>query len=190
MRRCRNRRTPDALEIVTDRLRLRPHVDGDLVRLVEALSDWRVSEWLEAPPWPYAPADGRAWIGHVKDDHADGPPAHFAVAARDDDRLLGCVSLEGGADMPALGYWYHPDAWGDGIATEAGAAMLDHGHNALGVTYVTSRTDPQNRASQRVLAKLGFRPAGRRSVKPRTRHGSDMVLLFELTLSPPRRCAP
>ena len=33
-------------ELVTPRLRLRPFRDGDLARMVEALDDWAVAQWL------------------------------------------------------------------------------------------------------------------------------------------------
>src|SRR5262249_60428748 len=47
-------------------------------------------------------------------------------------------------------------AWGHGIATEAAAALIDHAFNGLGLSRLVAVTYPENRASQRVLDKLGF----------------------------------
>ncbi len=86
---------PVVTERLTPRFRLRAFHDGDLARMVEAIDDWAVSQWLDTPPYPYRAENGRAWIAAVGADHAGGLPRHFAVAERDGDRLLGCISLEG-----------------------------------------------------------------------------------------------
>lgn len=165
-------------EILTNRLKLRALRSHDLPRLLEAMRDWSVQQWLDSPPWPYGEPDGKAWIDFVAEDHAGGRPRHFAIAAIDDDRLLGCVSLEPTGDLPALGYWLHPDAWGQGYATEAARAMTAQGREVLGYAALCARTDPDNLASQRILAKLGFRPDG--SVPAQTRRGANRALRFRL----------
>lgn len=168
-------------EILTDRLTLRAFRPGDLPRLLEAMQDWAVQQWLDTPPWPYGEADGRAWIDFVAADHAGGRPQHFAIAARADDRLLGCVSFEATDGPPALGYWLHPDTWGRGFAAEAARAMTAQGRKVLGYAAICARTDPDNLASQKVLEKLGFRPDGREPV--RTRRGKGHALRFRLDLT-------
>ena len=165
-------------EILTERLKLRAFRPGDLLRLLEAMQDWSVQQWLDTPPWPYGEADGRAWIDYVARDHAEGRPQHFAIAAGDDDRLLGCVSFEQTGGLPALGYWLHPEAWGRGYAAEAARALTEQACEVLDYPAVCARTDPDNLASQRVLEKLGFRPDGSDPV--RTRRGSGHALRFRL----------
>ncbi|MEE8531532.1 MAG: hypothetical protein V3S34_04905 [Hyphomicrobium sp.] len=39
-------------DLVTPRFRLRAFHDGDLARMVEAIDDWAVSQWLDTPPIP------------------------------------------------------------------------------------------------------------------------------------------
>jgi ribosomal-protein-alanine N-acetyltransferase len=51
-------------------------------------------------------------------------------------------------------------AWGRGIATEAAEALVAHALGALGLPRVVAVTYPENRASQRVLDKLGFERRG------------------------------
>jgi len=55
--------------------------------------------------------------------------------------------------------WYviHPDAWGQGYATEAGRAILDFGFGSLGMHRMIADCDPANRASARVAERLGMR---------------------------------
>lgn len=57
-------------------------------------------------------------------------------------------------------YGLLPGFWGSGLAVEAAQAMLFHGFRTLGCRRIAGRTDPPNRASIRVLEKLGMRFAG------------------------------
>jgi RimJ/RimL family protein N-acetyltransferase len=56
-------------------------------------------------------------------------------------------------------------AWGRGIATEAARALVAHALGPLGLSRVVAVTYPENRASQRVLDKLGFERRGLREYK-------------------------
>lgn len=56
-----------------------------------------------------------------------------------------------------LAYAVLSDYWGQGFATEMAEASLGIGFEELGFPEVASWTLPANRASQRVMAKLGFR---------------------------------
>ena len=46
--------------------------------------------------------------------------------------------------------------WGRGFATEAGQAALQYGFNDLGLSMIVGIVHPENRASQRVLEKVGL----------------------------------
>ncbi len=59
-----------------------------------------------------------------------------------------------------IGYRYTQPAWGKGIATEAARAALDHGFRILEVDPIAAVVDPDNRASQGVLEKIGLRRDG------------------------------
>ena len=57
---------------------------------------------------------------------------------------------------PEAGWAFVPDAWGRGLATEAMAAVLSWADEALEYAEIRCIIDPDNSASQRVAAKLGF----------------------------------
>ncbi len=59
-----------------------------------------------------------------------------------------------------IGYRYRRAAWGQGFATEAARAVLDHGFRVLEIDPMVAVTHPDNRASQAVLRKIGLRAAG------------------------------
>jgi RimJ/RimL family protein N-acetyltransferase len=57
---------------------------------------------------------------------------------------------------PEVGWAIDPAWWGRGIATEAGRASVDWAFGPLGYDRVVSISVPENLASRRVMAKLGF----------------------------------
>jgi RimJ/RimL family protein N-acetyltransferase len=58
---------------------------------------------------------------------------------------------------PEVGWWIEPSRWGEGLATEAGAAAIDHAFETLGVERVVSLCVEENAPSRRVMEKLGLR---------------------------------
>ena len=48
------------------------------------------------------------------------------------------------------------DRWGEGLATELGAAAVEVAARDLGLEELISLTLPENAASRRVMEKLGF----------------------------------
>jgi RimJ/RimL family protein N-acetyltransferase len=62
----------------------------------------------------------------------------------------------GGRDEVEVGWTVMPDRWGEGLATELGAAAVRHAFGALGLSEVVAYTTPTNVSSRRVMEKLGF----------------------------------
>ena len=59
-------------------------------------------------------------------------------------------------DFIEIGYRYARAAWGRGTATEAAARALDQGFQASDLSVIAAVTDPDNRASQKILRKIGL----------------------------------
>lgn len=60
-----------------------------------------------------------------------------------------------------LGFRFKRSRWGKGLATEAGHAWIDFAFGPLQLNQVLAIVLPDHDTSLRVLAKLGFSPAGR-----------------------------
>ena len=65
------------------------------------------------------------------------------------------VALDG-ADEVELAYTLMPDFWGRGLATEMAQALLALARSRLGLMRVVAFTLVTNRASERVMTKLGL----------------------------------
>jgi len=150
---------PDRIE--TERLLMRPWLDGDAEALGEALAE-SVSHLLPWIPWAldHAPTPEechgllRTWM----DQRAAGANCIYATFQRADGRLVGGVGLyrRVGPDALEIGYWLRASAAGLGYATETTRALTDAGLAVPGVRRMEIHLDPANRASARVPEKLGY----------------------------------
>ena len=64
---------------------------------------------------------------------------------------------------PEIGFILHPDHWGKGLAHEALSAAIPHIFDSLPIDRLEADVDPRNRASLKLLARLGFHETGRAS---------------------------
>jgi len=177
-------REPVGVVIETARLSLRSLRDDDLAELVALIGNWEVARWVSSVPHPYSEADGREWIGKVRQDHASGHPQRFAIALKETDRIIGGVGLDGDtgddSDEPALGYWLGQSYWGKGYGREVVAAIIDYGFRTLGVQTIRAYTDPANAASQKVLLSCGLKNAGEIELTKPTRNGARRAPVFRI----------
>lgn len=65
-------------------------------------------------------------------------------------------------DEVEIGYRLLKNHWGRGLATEMGHRIVEHGFGTLRLPKLVAVTQADNRASQRVLTKLGLCFAGER----------------------------
>jgi len=88
----------------------------------------------------------------------------FLEHPRDGGSLVGRVAMTGvmrGAFLNAhVGYWIDAEMQGQGLMTEAMAAVVTFAFDAVGLHRVQAAVMPDNAASRRVLGKLGFRQEG------------------------------
>lgn len=101
----------------------------------------------------------------------------WIVTPRGQDTVIGfCGFLRrADGDAPELLYGLAPAWWGRGLATEAAHAALEYVFREIGAPRVTAATDPPNRASVRVMERVGMRFTGRGTL-----NGLD-TLFYEIT---------
>lgn len=82
----------------------------------------------------------------------------YLVAQKSDGAAIGICGLIQRDTLPDvdLGFAFLPRYCGQGYASEAGTAALAEGKTRFGLSRIVAITSPDNDASIRVLAKLGF----------------------------------
>lgn len=150
-----------------DRLYLRPPQPGDWrawARLRQESRDF-LAPW--EPIWPHdalTRAAFRRRLAQYRLEMRHDTGYAFLIFRRDDDRLIGGVSMSnirrGVAQSASLGYWMGQPYARHGYMTEALEAVLDFGFTTLGLHRLEAACLPSNQASRGLLTKVGFREEG------------------------------
>lgn len=147
--------------IETARLVLRPFAPGDLDDLHAFHSrpdvvryvpwDTRTREEVEAV---LVEKRGRAVL------REEGQSLNLAAVLRETGTVIGDCTLAWRSrehQQGEIGFVFHPDHHGRGLAREAAAELLRLGFAGLGLHRVVGRCDARNGPSARLLARLGMR---------------------------------
>ena len=106
-----------------------------------------------------SPSSYRLFYRDLRRSTREGTAMPFAIWV--DDRYVGHIGL-GNISRRAFGsayagYWIDQAAAGRGIMPTALALVCDHAFGAAGLHRIEVNIRPENRASRRVVEKLGFR---------------------------------
>lgn len=166
-----------APELVTERLRLRAFVAQDAGALFDCCRNPHLG-------------DNAGWKSHESVEESRSiletvflcTESVWAVTDRSSGRLIGSVGLlpdpkreNPGALM--LGYWLDEAYWGRGLMSEAAAAVVGHGFDALGAELITVCCYAHNRRSKRLIERLGFRFEGTLHAGGRNNRGEVLDVL-------------
>jgi RimJ/RimL family protein N-acetyltransferase len=138
----------------TVRLVLHTPCFEDAKRLATLVNDRRIAENTARIPHPYGIADAREWIGAVTSQSAET----YLITVGGE--IVGGCGIDVRDGLPEIGYWLGVPFWGNGYATEAARALIDHAFADLGHEVVISGARVSNPASRRVLEKCGFQWTG------------------------------
>ena len=151
-----------ALEYIeTARLALRrPRTDDVAAVFAAYASDTEVTRYLS---WPrhVSVEQTRAFLEFSEDEWRRWPAGPYLIADKGSGRVVGGTGLAFESPWCAsTGYVLARDAWGQGLATEALAAMVDLAART-GVIRLYALCHADHAASRRVLEKGGFECEGR-----------------------------
>jgi RimJ/RimL family protein N-acetyltransferase len=146
----------------TERLILRPFEERDAPRISKLAGEKVISDTTLRIPHPYSEARALEWIGSHEEIRDIGRALFYAVELKDKDLLIGSVGIDidNAHSRAEIGYWIGKDYWNEGYATEAAAKLLEYSFNELGFHKVTAHHFERNRASGRILEKLGMKREG------------------------------
>ena len=144
-------------ELITSRLRLRAYSEPDLDDFVSLMSNADVNRYVANGPMRRS--DAIALFGRIFSIYKERRFAVWAVENRASRESIGHAELKPRPGQSGLEmiYLLQQSAWGRGLGTELVQLLRDHAMRALGCRRVFATIHPENEASRRVLAKLGFR---------------------------------
>lgn len=139
---------------------LRPLDTGDLAALKALHAE--PSFWWYPLRRSQTEDETEAFLSRALEDYRSGDLGLEAVVERDTGHLAGWAGLSTPSFLPEIlpaveVGWRLGSRWrGRGNATEAGAAWVRWGFEALKLERIVSIYEPANRPSGRVMQKLGF----------------------------------
>jgi len=138
----------------TRRLLLRPLVAADAERIADLAGDFAVASMTARIPYPYDARQSLAWITGLDE-------GEFVRGIEYRGELIGAVGHFRHDDGAIeIGYWIGRPWWGRGFATEAARLIVRHGFTTANAERLVCCHFVDNLASERVIAKLGFRRLG------------------------------
>ena len=139
-------------------------------------------------PWVAGHSDQstRDLLAKSESKWVSGDVYNYAIAR--DGTLLGMCQTYRGAEPQGrgIGYWLHPAATGQGIATRATAAMVTEMFTLSEVQYLEIAHDLANTSSAAIPRRLGFTEVRRGEVTPPTAPaGSGIEVVWRLNRPTP-----
>jgi RimJ/RimL family protein N-acetyltransferase len=144
-----------ALDISTERLRLRIPKPDDAPAIGRLAADYAVCSMTTRMPYPYGMADARAFIALT--EAQDRSRDNTFVIEHKDAGVIGALGFHRAGTAPLeIGYWIGRPYWRRGYATEAVRGALDWAANDWRRKLVIAGHFADNQASAQVLIKAGF----------------------------------
>jgi [ribosomal protein S5]-alanine N-acetyltransferase len=151
------------LPIETPRLVLRDLEAGDEPAVHAYASDAETVRLLDWGPNTTEDTAGFLSLAQAAREAVPRTAYQLAIVLRATQRLIGGFRIEirnAASGSGNIGYVLTRDAWGQGFATEAGRAILSFGFQTLALHRIWATCDVENRASARVLEKIGMQREG------------------------------
>ncbi len=148
-------RLPRDVPVLSDGVvTLRPHLSGDIPRMVQACRDPLSRRWLPLPA-PYEHNDASDFLEAKRAGRAAGTSIEWAVES--EGRWVGNIGLhDPRGNTFEVGYLMHPDARGLGLGLRALNVLITHSLGAMGLDGLAWRAARGNFASWRLAWSGGF----------------------------------
>ncbi len=153
---------PGALSITSARLILRRLCDSDAGPLFEIFSDEKVMRYWSAPAWRDHDDAMRSIKSH-NEPIAKSQLIRLGIERRSVPGVIGVCTLhkiDTQCRRGELGYALNSAFWGQGYMEEALRAFVSEMFRFFSLHRIEADIDPENAASARCLARLGFRLEG------------------------------
>ncbi|GAA4507786.1 GNAT family N-acetyltransferase [Hymenobacter ginsengisoli] len=145
-------------QLTTSRLRLRAFALADVPHLVALAGNYEVAKNTLNIPHPYGVEDARRWVQLTQENIERQTGYAFAIELQATGEFIGGIGLtvERRFDRAEAGYWLGQPYWGQGLASEALAAVLRFGFEKLALNKIYATHIAENPASGRVMLKNGM----------------------------------
>lgn len=171
-------------KLSTPRLILRELVDADTPAVFLLRSNPEVMRFIPKPLNTHTD-EARLMVREFRQAALRNESIMWGITVKGSNKVMGYIGfwrIIKEHDRAEIGYALHPDLWGQGLMSEAVAAVMEHGFRVMGLHSVEASVTPDNRSSIQVLERNGFVKEGHFKENFRS-HGVfvDSVIYSRLT---------
>ena len=143
------------IPLETERLMIRDWAATDLEPFHSLCADPSVMEFVgDGTPWPRERSE--QFVARAREMSRALGYCQWPVIDKPRSALIGFCGFVPASDGVEIGWRLAKESWGQGLATEAARAVLRFGFETLGFQRIIATVQSANRASIRVVEKLGM----------------------------------
>ncbi|HKM35723.1 MAG TPA: GNAT family N-acetyltransferase [Lachnospiraceae bacterium] len=144
-------------KIKTDRLQLRPLFIKDIESVHEYSSDKESTRYMIMLP-NRTKEETLQFLTMVTKEWEKSEPSYYEFGIELDKELIGSIRIGMNEErtIGEFGWIINKKYWSRGYATEAALALRDYAQNKLNLLKLEAHCDTRNRASARVMQKIGM----------------------------------
>lgn len=146
----------------TERLVLRELVEGDALDILKCFSNADVLQYYGQNPLT-STEQVKHIIRNFSKNFEDKRGIKWGIELKGKDGIIGSIGFQEWSHehkRAELSYALLPDNWGNGYATEAVRKVITYGFKELDLTRIGAVVFIENKASNTLLTKLGFKKEG------------------------------
>ena len=144
------------IPLETERLIFQDWNATDLEPLHSLCADPSVMQFVgDGEPWSRARTD--QFVATAREMSQTLGYCRWPVIDKACSAVIGFCGFVPASDGAEIGWRLAKEYWGRGLATEAARAVLKHGFESLGFQRIIATVQSPNRASMRVVEKLGMK---------------------------------
>jgi [ribosomal protein S5]-alanine N-acetyltransferase len=146
------------LRMTTARLLVRTLTQDDLPAILACYDHPDVGRYCAPVRWPDMD-HALAWFHRRSGDVTSGRAKQLVIISNSDQRVVGTsvlFNIDTDHRHAEIGYALGREFWGRGYVNEAVGAVIDYAFAELKLHRLTATIDTRNRASAKVLMRLGF----------------------------------
>jgi ribosomal-protein-alanine N-acetyltransferase len=155
--------SPEFPTLISARVILRPLRLADAPDILRVFSDPAAMRYWSSPPMS-SPVEATRLIEEIQARQAQSDFFQWGVVKPENDSIIGTCTLfqiVREHKRAEVGFILRSDLWGQGLAREAVALMINHAFRTLGLNRLEADVDPRNERCLNLLQRLGFRKEGR-----------------------------
>lgn len=148
---------------ITERLIIREYEQSDANSMARVFNNEEIYRTTYGIPKNYTKSYAKWWIKYLHSNAENKTGYEFGMFLKDSGVYignLGVINIISAHNRGDITYLIEPSLWGRGFATEGGEAMKRLAFEALRLNRLGGCCMSCNKASRRVMEKLGFKYEG------------------------------